>query len=96
MMCLYPFDDGKFGRMSTSKQYSGPKVNSVLLSIFGRFCLVSIRLLAMQSGQLITQALIFRFCPTFLDHLCYARVFIGFPCSVNRSSGTICFGMRVW
>ena len=35
-------------------------MNSVLLSIFGRFCRVSMRLLAMQSGQLITEALIFR------------------------------------
>ena len=63
MMCLYPFDDGKIGRIYTSKQSSGPKVNSVLLSFFGRICLVSIRLLAMQSGQLVTQALIFRASP---------------------------------
>ena len=46
--------------MSTSRQSAGPVVNSVLLSIFGRICLVYILLLAMQSGQLVTQALIFR------------------------------------
>ena len=58
MMCLYPFDEGKLGKMSTSRQSSGPNVNSA--QHFGRIWRVSIRLLAMQSGQLITQALIFR------------------------------------
>ena len=52
-------DDGKFGNMATS----GPIVNSVLLSILGRICHLSIRLLAMQFGQLVTQALIFRASP---------------------------------
>ena len=63
MMWLYPFDEGEFGRMSTSRQASGPIVNSVLLSNFGQSCLVSIRLIAMQSGQLVTQARIFRASP---------------------------------
>ena len=55
MICLYPFDDGKFGSMLTSKQPSGSIVNSALLSIFRRICLVSIPLLALQSGQFVTQ-----------------------------------------
>ena len=55
-MCLYPFDDGRLGRMSTSKQPSNPIVDSVLLSIFGRICLALILVLATQSGQLVTQA----------------------------------------
>ena len=63
MIFLYPFDDGSFGRMSTSKQSSGPMVNSVLLSLFERICLVSIRLYAIQSAQLVTQDRIFRASP---------------------------------
>ena len=59
MMGLYLFDDGRFGSMSFSRQSSGPIVFSVLFSILGRVCLVSILLLAMQSGQLVTQARIF-------------------------------------
>ena len=58
MMTWYPFEEGRFGRMS-----SGPKVNSVMLSILGRICLVSILLLAIQFGQLVTQALILRASP---------------------------------
>ena len=60
MICWYPFDEGRFGSISTSKQSSGPMVNSVLLRILGHICLVSILLLAMQSEQLVTQARILR------------------------------------
>ena len=60
MMCWYPFEEGRFGKMFTSRQLSGPIVNSVWLSILRRICLVSILLLAMQSGQLVTQAQILR------------------------------------
>ena len=63
MMCWHALDDGRFGSMSTSRQLSGPVANSVLLSICGRICLVSILLLAIQPGQLVTQALIFRAMP---------------------------------
>ena len=84
--------------MSTSKQSSGPTVNSVLLSILGRICLLSIRLLAMQSGQLVTQALILRARPGkyyFALHSCIILVSHGclfvFPCSVDKSSGPKCF-----
>ena len=59
MMCLYPYHGGRFGRVSTSKHFSDPTVNSVLLSFLGRICLVSFPLLAMQSEQLVTQARIF-------------------------------------
>ena len=63
MMCCYPFEEGRFGSTSTFRQSTGPIVNSVLLNILGRISLVSIRLLAMQSRQLATQALIFRASP---------------------------------
>ena len=60
MMCWYPFEEGRFSKMSSSRQSSGPMVNSVLLSILRRICLVTILSLTIQSGQLVTQALILR------------------------------------
>ena len=60
-------------------------------------------LLAMQSGQLVTQALIFRGSPAkkyLAIHSCIIFVIPGclfvFPCSVDKSSGTRCFGIMIW
>ena len=52
MICSYPSYEGRFGSISTSRQSPGPIVNSVLLYILGRICLVSVLMLAMQYGQL--------------------------------------------
>ena len=89
--------------MSTSRQSSGPIVNSVLLSNLGRICLVSILLLAMQSGQLVPQALILRARPWKYYFALHSRIILVipgcvfvFPCRVDKSSGTRCFGIMIW
>ena len=41
-MSLYPFDDARFGSTYTFTQSSGPSVNSILPSIFGRISHVSL------------------------------------------------------
>ena len=102
MMCWYPFDEGIFGTISTSRQSSGPIVNSVLLNILGSICVVSILSLAMQFGQLITQALSFRASPGkyyLALHSCIIfvvpRCLFVFPCRVDRSPGIMCFGIII-
>ena len=57
-MVMSLFDENNMDSMSTSKQCPGPIVNSVLLSIFGVFIIMSNLLFAIQSVKLFTHAII--------------------------------------
>ena len=78
MILCYPFDEGRFGSMSTSKQSSGPNVNSVLLNILGRICLISDTVWTSRypSSDFSCQSREVILCSAFLHLLRYSWVFI--------------------